>query len=131
MANEMMPALSGEVDRNERYNKAPNLFSQAGQVDRQHEGQHVVTIRDADRRARELVASAAVEAIGDVAWIEGRAKVNSEAKYAVHRAQRESQIIADGDPVLQAKFGLLDDDNFQEVRSAANRPRPTSPGIFS
>lgn len=130
MANEMLPALSGEVERTGRYHKAPSLFSQAGQLDRKHEGQHVVAIRDADRRARELVAGAAVESVGDIAWMEGRAKVNAEAKYALHRAQRESQIIADGDPVLEAKFALLDDDNFQEIRGTVNRPRPTSPGIF-
>jgi hypothetical protein len=130
MANEMMPALSGEIERNSRYNHPPSLFTPAGQLDRRHEGHHVVAIRDADRKAREMVAGAAVEAAGDVAWIETRATVNTEAKYALHRAHRESQIISDGDPVLEAKFGLMDDDNFHEVRAIVNRARPTRGGLF-
>jgi hypothetical protein len=131
MANEMIPALSGEVERNTRYNRPPSLFTQAGVMDRQHEALHVLRLRDFDRKLRELVAGAAVEAGGDIAWMDARDKVNTEAKYGLHRAQRESQIIADSDPVLQAKFAMLDDDNFQEKRAMVNRPRPNSDGLFS
>jgi hypothetical protein len=105
-------------------------LTQAGQRDRRHEGDHVVAIRDEERKARERVALAASEAVGDIAWVEARAKVNTESKYAMHRARRESLIIADGDPELQAKFSALDDDFFSETRGIANKPRPTTGGLF-
>lgn len=131
MGNELMLALSSEVDRNNRYSSPPPLLTQAGQLDRRHEAQHVVAIRDEERKAREKVAVAAGEAISDIAWIEARGKVNAEAKYSLHRARRESMIIADGDPELQAKFALLDDDYYGDTRSITNRPRPTTGGLFS
>lgn len=131
MGNELMLALSGEVDRNDRYSSPPPLLTAAGQLDRRHEAQHVVAIRDEERKARERIAVAAGEAIADIAWIEARGKVNAEAKYALHRAKRESTIIADGDPELQAKFALLDDDYYGETRCITNRARPTTGGLFS
>lgn len=131
MGNELMLALSSEVDRNDRYSSPPPLLTQAGQLDRRHEAQHVVAIRDQERKAREKMAAAAGEAIADIAWIEARGKVNTEAKYAMHRARRESMIIADGDPELQAKFASLDDDYYGETRCITNRARPTSGGLFS
>lgn len=130
MTNELMPALSSEVERNDRYNTAPSLFSPAGQTDRRHEAEHVLAIRDHERQAREQVTAAAVEAVADIAWLEARARVNTEAKYALERAHRESQVVAGDDPELRAKFGLLDDDNFQEVRRVTNRPRPKRNGLF-
>lgn len=131
MGNELMLALSGEVDRNSRYSSPPPALTQAGQLDRRHEAKHVVAIRNEERKAREKMAAAAGEAIADIAWIEARGKVNTEAKYALHRARRESMIIADGDSELQAKFALLDDDYYAETRSVTNRARPTTGGLFS
>jgi hypothetical protein len=130
MSNELMPALSGEVERNDRYNTPPSLFTPAGQLDRRHEAQHVVAIRDSERQAREQVAAAAVEAVADIAWIEARAKVNTEAKYTLERARRESQVLAGDDAELRSKFVLMDDDNFQEVRRVANRPRSAGGRLF-
>lgn len=129
MANELVLALSGEVERNERYREAPPVLTRAGQMDRRHEAEHVVAIRDFERRARELVAGAAVEASGDIAWIEARARVNTEAKYTLHRASKESVVISDGNPELQAEFSILDAEFFQQTRSRTNRPQPIN-GLF-
>jgi hypothetical protein len=120
----MMPALSREVERNGRYSRPPSLFSQAGQVDRQHEGQHTLAIRDAERRARDLVANSAVEAVADIAWVQARAKVISETKFTIERASKESAIIAGEDPILKAKFEVLDDEYFMQVRCRVNKPKP-------
>jgi hypothetical protein len=123
--NELMLALSNEVERNDRY-QAPALLTHAGQLDRRHENQHAVAIRDYERDARERVAAAAVEATGDIAWIQGRARVNTEAKYAIDRASKESKIIAQGDPVNESKFAILDDEFFADTRGRANRAQPQS-----
>jgi hypothetical protein len=124
MSNELMLALSGEVERNERYRESPSVFTHAGQMDRRHEGEHVVAIRDEERRARELGVTAATEAVGDIAWIEARARVNTEAKFALSRASKESIVIADKHPELQAEFSILDAEFFQQTRSRANRTQP-------
>lgn len=128
-SNEIMLALSNEVETNTRY-KAPPWTTQAGQVDRRHENQHALAVRDAERRARELVAAAAVETVGDIAWIQGRARVNSEAKFAVDRAQKESEIIAQSDPIKQAKFAILDDEFFAQTRTRANKVQPEGGRLF-
>lgn len=118
-----MLALSNEVERNERY-LPPSRLSHAGQVERRHEQDHVLAIRDYERAAREHVAESAMEAASDMAWMQGRARVNSEAKFAIDRAQKESEIIAQGDPMKQAKFGILDDEFFADVRKRANKVKP-------
>ncbi len=129
MSSELMLALSGEVEHNERYREAPPVFTKAGQVDRRHEAEHVVAIRDEERKARELVAGAATEAVGDIAWIQARGRVNTEAKFALSRAQKESMVIADGNPELQVEFSILDAECFQQTRSTTNRPKSTN-GLF-
>jgi hypothetical protein len=128
--NELMLALSGEVERNERY-QAPPVLTRVGQLDRRHESEHALAIRDFERYAREGVAIAAVEAIRDVAWIQARGRVISETKFAIDRAQKESDIIAQGDPVKQAKFAILDDEFFNHARLRANKPTPNNGrGLF-
>jgi hypothetical protein len=98
-------------------------------MDRRHEAEHVVAIRDEERRARGLVVAAATEAAGDIAWVEARARVNTEAKFALSRASKESMVIADGNPELQAEFSILDAEFFQQTRSRTNRPQPIN-GLF-
>lgn len=129
MSNELMLALSGEVEHNERYRALPSLFTLAGQRERRHEADHIVAIRDEERRARQQVAQAAVEAIGDIAWIQSRARVNTEAKYTLNRASKESQLLAEDNPELQAEFGILDAEFFQQTRARSNRPQPIT-GLF-
>ena len=128
-SNELMLALSNEVERNDRYGPPPAL-SRAGQIDRRHEGQHAVAIRDLEREARERVAMAAVEATGDIAWIRGRARVVSDAKFAIDRAGKESDLLAQDDPVKQAKYAILDDEFFNEARARSNKSAPTANRLF-
>jgi hypothetical protein len=129
-SNEIMLALSNEVERSERY-ESPPAVSREGKLERKHERKHVVAMRDFERDARERVALAAVEAAGDIAWIQGRARVNTEAKYAIDRAQRESELLAQGDPVKQAKYAILDDEFFADTRVRANKAKPQiSGGLF-
>lgn len=128
-SNELALALSNEVEQNERY-QTPSPFGPAGRIDRRREAQHVVAIRDYERDARERVAEAAAEAAGDIAWIEGRARVNTEAKYVIDRAQKESEVLAQGDPVKQAKYAILDDESFAQIRTRANKPAPTKNRLF-
>jgi hypothetical protein len=70
------------------------------------------------------VAATAVETVADTAWIQGRARVISEAKYAIDRAQKESEMLAQGDLIKQAKFAIIDDEFFAQVRNRANQPMP-------
>lgn len=126
--NEIMLALSNEVERADRY-QTPPPATRAGMLERRHERQHVVAIRDMEREARERVARSAVESAADIAWIQGRSRVNSEAKFAIDRAQKETEILAQGDPVKQMKYAILDDEFFSETRILANKHRPTD-GLF-
>ena len=128
--NEIMLALSNEVERSDR-SQAPPVLTHAGQADRRHENEHVLAIRDFERDARERVAIAAVDAAGDIAWVQARARVNSEAKFAIDRAHKESQIIAQGDPIKQMKFDILDDEFFAQARLRANKPMPQIGRLFS
>jgi hypothetical protein len=120
--NEIMLALSNEVEQNDRY-QSLSPMSAAGFADRKHERNHVVVIRQLEREARESVAGDAVEAIEDIAWIQARARVNTEAKFAIERAQKESEILAQGDAEKRMKFAILDDEFFAQTRILTNRPR--------
>jgi hypothetical protein len=62
--------------------------------------------------------------------MEGRARVNTEAKFLIQRAAKESQIIAGDDPVIGAKCAILDDESFMQVRELANRPNPGPVRLF-
>src|ERR1700721_4301100 len=90
----MLPPRN-EVENNERYQSPPKVTYE-GKLDRRHERQHALTIRDYERVARKAVAAAALETARDVAWIQGRVRVSTEAKYALDRAQKESDFIARG-----------------------------------
>ena len=129
MSNELALALSNEVECNERY-QAPSALTVAGARDRRHERDHAVSIRDADRQGREAVAESALSAVKDIAWMEGRARVKSEAKFLIQRAARESEIIAGDDPVIAAKCAILDDESFGQMRQLVNRPNPGPARLF-
>lgn len=99
----------------ERYQQ-PGFLSEAGQMDRRREGRHVVRVRDLQREAVEGAAEQARTAFVKIAEAEARRRVLTELKFNVHRAQKESQLLAGEDPELQAKFAVLDDDFFQAER---------------
>ena len=117
-SNELVRALSNELEDG-RYQR-PSVLTTAGRLDRQNEDRHVLALRDCERILRERIAHVAAKAAGDIAEIQARGQVRTEAKYALHRARRESQIIGEDDPELQVKYAILDDDQFAEARCLAN-----------
>jgi hypothetical protein len=66
--------------------------------------------------AVELAASEAADLYVKLARLEARSRFLTEAKFGIERANKESQILAGDDPVLKAKFAILDDDLFAAVR---------------
>lgn len=122
-SNEIMLALSNEVERSERYEVPPG-FTKAGQVERRHERKHVLAIRDVERCAREFVAASARDAVADIAWLQARAQVKTQAKFLLEQADKESRIIAGDDPLLKGKFDIIDDEFFMTTRSRVNRAQP-------
>jgi hypothetical protein len=115
-----VPDRLTEHDLPDRY-RQPGFFTPAGQRDRQHEGRHVVRMRDLQRDAIEGVAAQAWQEIELNAWIESRSRAMTDAKFEMMRTQRESEILAGEDPVLKAKFAILDDEFFRDLRSKFNR----------
>lgn len=94
----------------------PSLMTAAGQLDRRHEADHIVRTRDAQRSALEGGAEQARAAYVKVARQEAMGRVTTEAKFKLHRAHKESAILAEDDPVLQAQFAALDDTLTQGLR---------------
>ena len=119
-ANFNMPARMSEESLPQRY-RQPGVLTESGQIDRRHEGQHVVRMRDLQRQAIEAAAEQAKEAFEFEAWQEARGRALSDAKYQVLRNHKESAFLAEQDPVLQAEFGVLDDEYYRDVRLRFNR----------
>jgi hypothetical protein len=114
-----MPGRMSERDLPERYHQ-PSALTQAGQLDRRHEGKHVVRMRDLQRQAIEAAAEQAKQEFETNAWLECRSRALSEAKYRLLRNHKESAFLAEEDPVLQAEFGILDDEYFRDLRLKFN-----------
>jgi hypothetical protein len=94
----------------------PPWLSVAGQEDRRAENDHVVAMRDVGRRM-ELQAAKAYEALaGELVRVDCETRLLAEIKWRLVRTQKESEVLAAGDPELSAKFSLLDDDYFQRRR---------------
>ncbi len=114
-----MPARMSEESLPQRYQQ-PGPLTQAGQVDRRHEGQHVVRMRDLQRDAVENVTAQAKQEFETNAWLEARGHALSDAKYQVLRNHKESQFLAEDDPMLKAEFGVLDDEFYRDLRLRFN-----------
>lgn len=121
--NELMLALSNEVERNDRY-AAPPAHTGAGRLDRQNEKAHVMAVRQYEREAREAVAAAARETVADIAWLDGRERLLTEAKFNIDRAKKMSAAIAQGDPELGMQFAILDDEYLAVARLCCSKARP-------
>jgi hypothetical protein len=100
----------------ERY-RQPNVFTEAGQLDRRHEAKHVVRMRDLQRDAIENAAGQAKQEFELNAWLDSRGRALSESKYRLLRNTRESEFLAGEDPVLKAEFSILDDEYFRDLRA--------------
>jgi hypothetical protein len=85
-------------------------------IERRNEGRHVMKLQQVRREAELVVAGEAKQLIETVARIERLARATTEAKFKVHRAKKESQILAEEDLELTAKFNALDDDLFNRLR---------------
>ena len=118
-ANFNMPERMSDQDLPQRYMQ-PGALTHAGQIDRRHEGQHVVRVRDMQRDAIERAAKQAQQEFELEAWLECRGRALSEAKYKLLRNHKESQFLAQDDPIMQGQYHLLDAEYFQELRIRFN-----------
>lgn len=118
-ANFNPPERMGEQSLPDRYQQ-PGFFSEAGQLDRRHEEQHVVRIRDLHRQAVERIAAWSKWEMETDARLVSKRRVLSEFKYELVRNRKESQFLAGEDPILQAEFAILDDEYFLGERTELN-----------
>jgi hypothetical protein len=109
------PLPSGFVRPND-LDRPPVMTRFDARLDRERESRHILAIRNLQRQAVEGAAIEARNAFIYAAAIEGRRRVKTEAKFELHRARKESQILAGDDLELAAKFAVLDDDLFADVR---------------
>ncbi len=110
-----LPSVMSEQSLPERY-RQPSGFTDAGRLDRKHEGKHVVHMRDMQRDAIELVAGQARQEFVMNAYLECRGRALTDSKYRVLRNHKETQLLAADDPVLQAQMAVLDDEFFRDLR---------------
>ena len=109
------PLPSGYLRPND-LDRLPAMTRYHARLDRERESRHILAIRELQRQAVQGAGLKARDAYIAAANIEAGRRRLTEAKYQLQRAQMESQIMAGDDPVLKAKFALLDDDYFQFVR---------------
>src|SRR5688500_6492116 len=88
--------------------RQPGALTEAGVFDRRQESKHVARIRDFERQAVEYSVEQQKRESDMCAYLSAKGRAVSEAKYLVLRNHKESQFLADADPVLQAQFGVLD-----------------------
>ena len=108
------------LPRTDRYTdglaSVPVFTRRDARIDRCNESHHLLAIRELQRQAIEGAAVEARNAYVDAAAMEARRRVLTESKFQLHRARKESQILAGDDLELAAKFAQLDDDYFTVVR---------------
>lgn len=95
----------------------PTWLSEAGQLDRRNEGKHLVAMRQIGRDIERRVAETYAEVTNELMQLDGEARLLTETKFRLERAQKESAVLAGEDPELRSKFAVLDDDFFQHRRS--------------
>lgn len=110
------PPLPTSYLRSDDLERIPVLSRHDVHVDRRNAARHVLAVRELQRQAVEGAAVQAGNAFVEAAAIEARRRVLTEAKFQLHRARKESQILAGDDLELAAKFAQLDDDFFTSVR---------------
>jgi hypothetical protein len=99
----------------DRY-RQPHFLTEAGQLDRKREAGHVAHVRALHREAIEHAAAEAKHEFELNAWLDSRGRAASEAKFRLFRNAKESQSLAQDDPVLGAEFSIIDDEFFRDVR---------------
>jgi hypothetical protein len=94
----------------------PALTRHDVRADRRNEARHILAVRQIQRQAIEGAADEARKAFIDAAAIEAGRHRLTEAKFQLHRARKESQILAGDDLDLAAKYAQLDEDYFVFLR---------------
>lgn len=110
------PPLPNSYLRSDDLERIPVLSRRDVHVDRRNAARHVLAVREMQRQAVEGAAVEAGAAFVQAAAIEARRRVLTETKFQLHRARKESQILAADDLELAAKFAQLDDDFFTSIR---------------
>ena len=110
------PPLPSTDRYSDGFASVPVFTRRDARTDRCNESHHLLAIRQLQRQAIEGAAVEARNAYIDTAAIEARRRVLTEAKFQLHRARKESQILSGDDLELAAKFAQLDDDYFAFVR---------------
>ena len=121
MSDDLIPFAAGGgnlPDRNRSrgpYN-SPHWLTEAGQIDRRKEHEHVVAVRQAVRDVEMVRLQVAQALARDFAELDAHARRLTEQKFHLHRAHKESEILGADDAELRAKFAVLDDDQFARFR---------------
>lgn len=121
MSDSVIPFAQGgpampDSPRNRGPYASPHWLTQAGQLDRRSEEQHVVAVRQAMRDVELARIEVAKELAHDLDRMEADGRKVTEQKYLLHRAKKESEVLGGDDPELRAKFAVLDDDLFARYR---------------
>jgi hypothetical protein len=94
----------------------PVLTSHDVRVDRRNESRFILAIRQLQREALVGAAVEARDAFIKNAAMDAHRGTVTEAKFVLHRARKESQILAADDLELAAKYAQLDDDLYHYAR---------------
>ncbi len=111
----LVPTRSSE--RNRGPLPAAPWWTAAGARDRRAEDAHTLAVRQEARNAELAQIQSVRQLVESTARMDLLARINCEAKFHVEEAERRSRLLAQDDPVLQAKFGMLDDGFLQSLRS--------------
>jgi hypothetical protein len=114
--SEKLPAVPGKYEAAHRASRSPSVLTSAGQIDRREQAVHQLNLNHVERATAEAVAQEHRAMIEELAHWEREASVLREKKFHLHRAHKESRILAD-DALEAAEFALLDDDLFLKMRT--------------
>ena len=96
----------------------PSPLTRAGQVDRLHEGRHLVAMRDVARRMELQAAETFAKLQSEMQTMEADDMLLTEVKLRLQRQKKLSQILGEDDPELRAAYSVLDDDSFHRRRAS-------------
>ncbi len=99
----------------ERYPQ-PAWYTPPGQLDRRNEGNHIVHMRQVRRDIEAGVAEEGKKLLINLARFERLGRQNTEAKFRLHRAEKETQLLGEDNIELLAKFRVLDDELLRRLR---------------
>lgn len=118
MSDDLMPfgGATAPAEPNRGAYQAPHRLTQAGQLDRRNEDHHVVVMRQSMREVEQNHMEVAKKLANSLDEMDADDRRLTFAKLNLDRQRRLSQALG-GDPELDAKFGMLDDDAFRKTRA--------------